>query len=154
MNTKFLFPALCFLGTFLILCAARPHNESLKVIYAEAAPAPIGPYSQAIISGQQIYVSGQIGMDPKTGKITESDIKSQTRRALQNLNEILKSVGCTAHDVVKCNIYLSNMNDFAAFNEEYAAFFSTWKPARETVGVQALPMGAMVEISAIARLPK
>lgn len=155
MKAKLTFPIAVIAAVLLITCFVfADAGEGLKVIFSEKAPAPIGPYSQAIKSGGQIFLSGQIGLQPATAKLISGGIKEETLQALKNLDEVLKAAGCSLADVVKCTVYLSNMNDFAAFNEVYSQYFSSWKPARETVGVAALPGGACIEISAVARIPK
>lgn len=154
MKTRLVFYTIFTLLVFVLCISFADGGDGLKVLFSEKAPKPIGPYSQAIKSGGQIYVSGQIGIDPSEGKLVSGGIKEETRQALKNLLRVLEAGGCTADDVVKCTVYLSNMNNFAAFNEVYGEYFSTWKPARETVGVLALPVGASVEISAIARVPR
>jgi 2-iminobutanoate/2-iminopropanoate deaminase len=154
MNAYKIF-SISFIALVLVLClAAADSGDVLKVLFTEGAPLPIGPYSQGVKSGGQIYLSGQIGMLPSSGKLVTGGIKEEARQALKNLDAVLKAGGCTSNDVVKCTIYLSNMNDFALFNEVYGEYFSSWKPARETVGISALPAGACVEISAIARIPR
>jgi 2-iminobutanoate/2-iminopropanoate deaminase len=153
MLSFFVFPAL-LLCLLLSFSAPDGPGSGLSALFTEKAPAPLGPYSQAVKSGGQIFLSGQIGVLPESGKLIDGGIKNETRQALKNLAEVLKAAGCSETDVVKCTVYLGNMSDFSAFNEEYAAFFKDWKPARETIGVAALPAGASVEISALARIPR
>ena len=114
------------------------------------APAPVGPYSQAIRSGGFIFCSGQIPLDPATGKLVEGGLTEQTRRVLDNLAAVLASAGLTLAAVVKTTIFLVDINDFAAVNAVYGERFGTPPPARSTVAVAALPLGARVEIEAIA----
>lgn len=122
-----------------------------KIINSEKAPHPIGPYSQAVKAGKLIFCSGQIGVDPKTKKLVKGGIKAETRQALENLKSVLQSAGCAMDDVVKVDIFLVNMDDFAKMNEVYAAYFSKNKPARQTAAVPNLPSKtALVEISCIA----
>jgi len=115
------------------------------------APAPIGPYSQAVQSGKTLFCSGQIPLDPQTGSIVDGDVSDQARQALKNLGAVLSAAGYSFDDVVKTTIFLVDMDDFGAVNDVYAGCFGTSKPARSTVAVAALPRGARVEIDAIAR---
>jgi 2-iminobutanoate/2-iminopropanoate deaminase len=114
-----------------------------------AAPAAIGPYSQAIRSGELVFTAGQIGTDPATGELLDG-VTAQAERALRNLTAILDAAGATPERVIKTTIFLANMGDFTAVNEVYARHFSPPFPARSTVAVAALPKGALVEIEAIA----
>ncbi|MFC4140657.1 MULTISPECIES: RidA family protein [unclassified Microbacterium] len=127
-------------------------GSSKKVLQTDDAPAAIGPYSQGIAAGRTIYVSGQLPIDPKVGKIDNSQsISEQTALSVQNVRAVLKEARLDLDDVVSATVYLSDMDDFAAFNEVYAEYFGTEAaPARATVEVAALPQGAKVEISAIA----
>ena len=113
------------------------------------APAAIGPYSQAIVTGNLIFTSGQIPLDSTTGLITGSDIAEQTHRVCKNLDAVLTAAGGSLKSAVKTVCFLADMADFAAFNEVYAQYF-TEKPARSCVAVKALPKGALVEIEVIA----
>jgi 2-iminobutanoate/2-iminopropanoate deaminase len=121
-----------------------------NIVYTPNAPAPIGPYSQAVLAGNTIYVSGQIAINPETGALETDNIAAETRRVLQNLTAVLNAADFQLHDVVKCSIFIADMGQFATINEVYAEFFSDWKPARETVEVACLPKNVNVEISAIA----
>ncbi len=123
-----------------------------EAVFTEHAPAPIGPYSQAVRSGGELFCSGQIAIDPKTGEIVAGDVSAQADRALQNLAAVLEAAGAGPDDVVKTTIFLIDMNDFAAVNGVYERFFGASKPARSTVAVAALPKGARVEIDCIAAL--
>jgi 2-iminobutanoate/2-iminopropanoate deaminase len=116
------------------------------------APRAIGPYSQAIRSGELLFVSGQIPLDPATAELVGGGIEAQTRRVLDNLGAILESAGGSFADVVKTTIYLVDLGEFAAVNAVYATYFAAPAPARATVQVAALPKGAHIEIEAIARL--
>ena len=120
------------------------------VIQIPGAPAPIGPYSQAILSDKTLYVSGQIPLDPFTGDLVTSDIQSATHRVLKNITALISEAGMTLDNVVKCSIFLKDMNDFAAVNEIYASYFSNVPPARETVQVAKLPLDVSIEISCLA----
>jgi 2-iminobutanoate/2-iminopropanoate deaminase len=121
-----------------------------KVIQIPGAPAPIGPYSQAILSDKTLYVSGQIPLDPFTGNLVTLDIQSATHRVLKNISALISEAGMTLDNIVKCSIFLKDMNDFAAVNEIYASYFSNVPPARETVQVAKLPLDVSIEISCIA----
>lgn len=122
-----------------------------KQISIPGAPAPIGPYSQAIVSGNTIYISGQIPLNPFTGQLVNERVESATEQVLSNISALLNEAGFDKNDVVKCSIFLKNMDDFAKMNEVYASFFAgTVPPARETVQVVKLPMDVLVEISCIA----
>jgi 2-iminobutanoate/2-iminopropanoate deaminase len=123
-----------------------------QAIETPDAPRAIGPYSQAIKSGELLFLSGQIPLDPATGELVSGGIEIQTRRVLENLGQILKSAGGSLADVVKTTIYLVDLGEFAAMNAVYATYFAAPAPARATVQVAALPKGAHIEIEAIARL--
>ncbi len=123
---------------------------SLKVVHTDDAPKAVGPYSQAIKAGNFIYVSGQLPIDPKVGKVVEGGIQDETRQSLLNAKEILKSEGYDFTDVVKTTVFLDKISDFAAMNEIYAEFFSEHKPARAAFEVAALPLGVNVEIQMVA----
>lgn len=120
-----------------------------KVIATTNAPKAIGPYSQAIEAGNLVFVSGQLPVDPATGKVAEG-ITAQTEQSLKNIKGILEEAGYTMDNIVKCTCYLSSMDDFAAMNEVYARYFTSNYPARAAFAVQKLPMGVLVEIEAIA----
>jgi 2-iminobutanoate/2-iminopropanoate deaminase len=121
----------------------------MKTINTQNAPAAVGPYSQAISVGGFLFVSGQIPLDPKTQKIVSGGIKEQTKQSLKNLEAIVKEAGLSLKDIVRCGIFIKDMNDFAAVNEIYAEFFSEHKPARACVEVSRLPKDALIEIEAI-----
>ncbi|MCB0374363.1 MAG: RidA family protein [Sinomicrobium sp.] len=121
------------------------------IIETPNAPAPIGPYSQAVLSGNTLFVSGQIAIDPKTGTLAGGDIKAETRRAMENIKAILEAAGMTFEHVVKTSIFLKDMHQFGAVNEVYGSYFdAATAPARETVEVANLPKFVNVEISVIA----
>jgi 2-iminobutanoate/2-iminopropanoate deaminase len=122
-----------------------------EAIFTADAPAPIGPYSQAILSGDTLFCSGQIPLDPATGSLIDGDIAAQAERALQNLGNVLKAAGYGFADVVKTTVFLSDMNDFAEVNAVYEKYFGTSKPARSTFAAAGLPKGANVEIDCIAK---
>ena len=119
-------------------------------VHTDMAPAAIGPYSQAIVTGNLVFTSGQIPLDPETGVLVGKDIREQTERVCKNLSAVLTAAGSSLEKAVKTVCYLSNMEDFAAFNEVYATFF-TGKPARSCVAVKTLPKGALVEIEILAQ---
>lgn len=122
------------------------------VISSPRAPAAIGPYSQAIRAGELVFLSGQIALDPQTGEMVGDDVAGQTRQVMANLAAVLDAAGSGLDRVVRCTIYLIDMAEFGAVNAAYGMAFPQDPPARETVGVAALPKGALVEISAIAML--
>lgn len=122
-----------------------------KPVRSEKAPAPIGPYSQAVAAGDELFCSGQVALDPASGELVNGDVAAQTDRALKNLGAVLEAGGMSHADVVKTTIFLVDMNDFAAVNEVYGRYFEGTKPARSTVAVAGLPKGARVEIEAIAK---
>ncbi len=121
-----------------------------QIIHTPNAPAAIGPYSQAIQTGNLLFVSGQIPIDPATGAFAGEDITSQSRQSLTNVKNILEAAGYSLADVVKTTVLLADMGDFAAMNAVYAQFFTTDCPARACFAVKDLPKGALVEIEAIA----
>ena len=127
---------------------------SKEIIHTDHAPAALGPYSQAVKVGNLIFTAGQVGLDPATGKLVADDITIQTERVLQNLTAVLAAAGATPDDVVKCTVFLKDMGEFAAMNEVYARHFTNRHPARSAVQVAALPLGARVEIEAVALLPE
>jgi 2-iminobutanoate/2-iminopropanoate deaminase len=122
-----------------------------NAILTEKAPQPIGPYSQAIVENGFIFVAGQGCMNPATGKLELGDVRSETKRVFENMRAILEAAGSSLEKVVKCNVYLRDINDFAAMNEVYATFFSAPYPARTTIQAGALPGGIAVEIECTAR---
>ncbi len=124
-----------------------------RVISAPAAPAAGGPYSHAIVANGFVFTAGQVGLDPATGQLAEGGIEAQARQALQNVKSVLESAGTNLDNAVKVNVYLKNMDDFAAMNEVYATFFYQNPPARTTVEVARLPIGALIEVEAVALVP-
>jgi 2-iminobutanoate/2-iminopropanoate deaminase len=121
-----------------------------KIFETKQAPAPIGPYSQAVQAGNLLFVSGQVAIDPATGNIDATDIKAETIQVMKNLEAVLTEAGYQFSNVVKTTIFLSDMNLFGAVNEVYGSYFSSNFPARETVAVKGLPKNVNVEISVIA----
>lgn len=122
-------------------------------IQTGGAPAPVGPYSQAIRSGELVFCSGQVGLDPLTGELVEGGVEPQAERSLRNLQAVLDAAGLTFDDVVKTTIFLADVADFAAVNAVYGRQMPDPAPARSTVGVGGLPKGALVEIEMIAHRP-
>jgi 2-iminobutanoate/2-iminopropanoate deaminase len=121
-----------------------------SAIQTNDAPAAIGPYSQAVVAGDWVFVSGQIGLDPASGELKGPDLDPQVRQALENLKAILKAANCELNQVATVDVFLTDMNDFAVFNAIYEAFFGSHRPARAVVAVGALPKNAVVEIKCIA----
>jgi 2-iminobutanoate/2-iminopropanoate deaminase len=122
-----------------------------QAVSSPTAPAAIGPYSQAIWAGELLYCSGQTPIDPTTGKLIEGDVHAQTLRVFENLRAVVTAAGLTMDQVMKCNVYLTDMRDFPEMNRAYQATFTSPFPARTTVAVAGLPLGARVEIELIAR---
>ena len=126
-----------------------------KKILTENAPAPSGPYSQAmLVEGKFLYTAGQIAIDPKTSSLVSGDIKAQTRQVIKNVEQVLLAGGSSLKSVFKTTVFLKDMNEFGAMNEVYAEFFSSVAPARSTVEVARLPKDAKVEIEAVALVEK
>ena len=123
---------------------------SKQIIYTPDAPAPIGPYSQAVKAGDTLYVSGQIPMDAASGEMINENITEETHQVMKNLDAILRAGGMGFTNVVKCSIFIKDMNDLGTINEAYGMYFKTEPPARETVEVARLPKDVNVEISCIA----
>jgi len=122
---------------------------SRQSIHTDAAPAAIGPYSQAVRSGQTVYLSGQIPLDPATGALVEGDIAAQAQRAFDNLKAVCEAAGGSLDAVVRLGLYLTDLGDFATVNAVMADYFSAPYPARSTIQVSALPKGAIVEVDAV-----
>jgi 2-iminobutanoate/2-iminopropanoate deaminase len=125
---------------------------SKTIVRTDEAPAPVGPYSQGVVLDGWIWTSGQVALDPSTGKIVGRDAATQADRALSNIEAILKAGGSGLGQVVRATVYLTNMDDFAAVNAVYARYFPSAFPARSCVEVSRLPLGALVEIDVIARV--
>ncbi len=124
---------------------------TMKVISTPNAPAAIGPYSQAMVTGNLLFTSGQIAIDPATGNVVEGGIVEQTEQVMKNLGEVLKAAGASFDSAVKTTCFLANIADFAAFNEIYGKYFTS-KPARSCVAVKDLPKGVLTEVEVIAEL--
>jgi 2-iminobutanoate/2-iminopropanoate deaminase len=123
---------------------------SQQAVLSSDAPAPVGPYSQAVRVGDLVFCSGQVPLDPATGKLIDGDVAAQTRQVLANLRAVLAAAGLGLDAIVKTTIFLADINDFAAVNPVYGEFFTGVPPARSTFAVAALPLGARIEIEAIA----
>lgn len=123
---------------------------SKEVIYSPGAPEPIGPYSQAILAGNTLYVSGQIPIDKTSGELISGNIELETKQVMKNIQAVLEAAQMSFSNVVKCSIFLSDMNNFPKVNEAYGKYFTSNPPARETVEVSRLPKDVNVEISCIA----
>lgn len=122
-----------------------------KIIFTDKAPAPIGPYSQAVLINDTLYTSGQIAINPATGELVLNDIETETQQVMQNMKAVLETAGMTFENVVKTSIFIMNMNDFAKINTVYGSYFNEQNaPARETIQVACLPKNVNVEISMIA----
>ncbi len=126
-------------------------TDARETVSAADAPLAVGPYSHAVRAGHLVCLSGQAPLDPATGKLVEGDVATQTERVFANLSAVLTAAGLTFDHVVKANVYLTDLSDFAAMNEVYAHVFSEPYPARTTVAVAGLPLGAQVEIELVAR---
>lgn len=135
-----------------LLCACAVHDQRPARSWPTSAraPLPVGPYSQAVRVGDTLWLAGQVGLDPATGALVEGGVAAQTARALANVGALLEAAGMGFGDVVEVQVFLADMGDFAAMNAVYAATFTAPAPARTTVGVVALPLGAAVEIRAVA----
>ena len=137
--------------SYLSLAIATKLNNKMKtIIETSNAPAPIGPYSQAVLSGNTLYTSGQIAINPESGKLILDSIELETTQVMDNMKAVLKEAGMNFDHVVKASIFISNMDDFVQINEVYNQYFTSDYPARETVQVARLPKDVNVEISMIA----
>jgi len=121
-----------------------------EIVNSDAAPQAIGPYSQAVKVNGLVFLSGQIALDPRTGQMIGQDIKTQTRRVLDNIKAVLQAAGSSLDKVVRCGVFLKDMNDFGPMNEEYGSYFRELPPSRTTVQVAKLPRDALIEIDVIA----
>lgn len=125
--------------------------SSIQIIHSDDAPKAVGPYSQAVVSGGVLYASGQIGLVPTEGKLIADDVESQAGQVTKNLSAVLAEAGASLTDILKVNIFLTDMADFPLVNTIYAAWLGDHRPARATVAVAALPLGAKVEMDLVAR---
>ena len=139
--------AIC--GLIYLLYPKNKPMENTKIIFTEKAPKPIGPYSQAVMRGNALFVSGQVGIIPATGELDTSNIENETKQVMENIKTIVETAGLRMSDIVKTTIFLSDMKDFFRMNEVYGKYFPENPPARETVQVSALPKNANIEISVI-----
>lgn len=140
---------LLLLGLLVVACQ-QPQHAPKTVIATEMAPEAIGPYSQAVQIGNTLYCSGQLGMVPDTGEFAEGGIQAQARQALENQSSVLKAAGYSLSDVVQCQVFITDMDNYGAFNEVYSDFFNAPFPARAVVQVSRLPKDGLVEIMMIA----
>ena len=124
-----------------------------KTVTAEGAPHAVGPYTHAVVSNGLVFCSGQVPLDPNTGKLVEGTIGEQTKQCMQNLSVVAAAAGAQLSDAVRMGIYVTDMGTFKDVNEAYGSFFETDPPARSTIAVSALPLGAQVEIDAVIALP-
>ena len=125
---------------------------SITFVHSDKAPKAVGPYSQAVVHEGVLYASGQIGLLPQSGEMAGDSVEAQTRQVLRNLTAVLQQAGADVADILKVNIFLMDMNDFATVNAIYSEWLGTHRPARATVAVAALPLGARVEMDLIARV--
>jgi 2-iminobutanoate/2-iminopropanoate deaminase len=132
------------------MALAQDSKANREVVATKDAPPAIGPYSQAIKAGGFVFASGQIALDPATGKLVEGDVKAQTERVLKNLAAVLSAAGSSMDRVVRTTVFLKNLTDFPAMNEVYGKFFTTAPPSRATVQAAGLPRDALVEIDVVA----
>ena len=124
---------------------------AIDYVHTDQAPAAIGPYSQATVSGDLIYTAGQVALDPATGTVVDGGISEQTAQVMANLSAVLSAAGSSLQQVIKTTVFLTDMGDFPAMNAVYAEAFGDHKPARSTVAVAGLPLGVQVEIEVVAR---
>ena len=143
-------PSRAFAARALVSGAMSHHRDPVT---APGAPHAVGPYSHAVTSGGLLFCSGQTPLDPATGKLVEGSVGDQTRRCLENLQLVCAAAGAELSDAVRLGVYVTDMGTFPQVNEAYAAFFGEGPPARSTIGVASLPLGAAVEIDAIVALP-
>jgi 2-iminobutanoate/2-iminopropanoate deaminase len=134
----------------LLLSLFSGCNTSQKVILTKDAPLPIGPYNQALLISNTLYISGQIGLNPENSQLIPGGIEEEFRQAMNNMDAILKAAGMSFKNIVKISIFIKNMSDFEKVNIIYKDFFSEPYPARETIGINELPKKALIEISGIA----
>jgi len=127
--------------------------NALNTIHTDKAPKAVGPYSQAVTANGMVWLSGQIGLVPERGELAGEDLASQARQVMANLTAVLEAAGASLSDIVKVNIYLTDMGDFPELNALYAEWLGEHRPARATVAVAALPLGARIEMDVVARLP-
>jgi 2-iminobutanoate/2-iminopropanoate deaminase len=150
-QTIFILGCIIIFGlTFYFYFSKHSKMEQSKIIFTEKAPKPIGPYSQAVMRGNALFVSGQVGIVPSTGEADTSNIENETKQVMENIKAIVEAAGMKMGDIVKATIFLTDMNNFSKVNGVYGNYFPENPPARETVQVSALPKKVNVEISVIA----
>jgi 2-iminobutanoate/2-iminopropanoate deaminase len=137
---------LLFLMIIFIIAGCSGQTGVRKIISSPDAPAAIGPYSQAVLAGDTLYLSGQLGLDPATGKLAGQDFESQARQALNNQKAILEAAGFSLNDVVQCQVFVTDMNNYPAFNAIYKEYFAGDFPARAVLEVSRIPAGGLIEI--------
>ena len=128
--------------------------SDIQIVHSDQAPKAVGPYSQAMLHAGMLYTSGQIGLDPLAGVLVGEGVEAQAEQVMKNLSAVLKAAGASVSDIIKVNIYLTDMGDFPLVNVLYADWLGEHRPARATVAVAALPLGANVEMDLIAMSPK
>ena len=143
-------PAMIVSCLFIFSCADGQYNQQKKIISTDSAPAAIGVYSQGIQVGNTVYVSGQIGLIPETRELAGNDLESQTRQTIKNIEAVLQAVDFELSDVISANVFLSDMENYGAFNEIYVEYFPNYPPTRAVVEVSRIPLDALVEIKVIA----
>jgi len=126
--------------------------ERIEFVHSENAPKAVGPYSQAIVHHGLLFASGQIGLDPVSGRLVSDDVSAQAEQVMKNLQAVLTAAGCTMNDILKVSIYLTDMGDFASVNIQYAEWLGNHRPARATVAVAALPLDARIEMDLVAKV--
>lgn len=139
-----------FLAAFLCIFRYKIVSSDKTIVYTEQAPKPIGPYSQAILKNDMLFVSGQIAINPQTNQLDTSSIENETKQVLENIKAILQAEGLKTTDVVKTTIFMTDLSNFQKVNEVYGSYFKGSSPARETVQVAALPKNVNIEISVVA----
>jgi len=139
-----------FAGTALLAPVAVATTLAEDVINTEEAPAPVAPYSQGVVAGDTVYLAGQVAIDPATGAFRAGTVEEETRQTLQNMEAILQAQGLSLSNLVSVTVFMTDLDEYAAMNGAYRAFFPTRPPARATVEVARLPLGAKIEISGIA----
>lgn len=150
MKRNYIYKTILLATLFGTSCLAFSQTATKKIIDTKNAPAPIGPYSQAVEAGGLLFVSGQIAKDPATGAMKNDSIKEEATQVMNNVKAVLNAAGLEMDNIVKATIYLTDINDFKKVNEVYGSFFKGNYPARETVQVANLPAGAKIEISVVA----
>jgi len=148
MKISYIVIQICVVTVLLISCDKQSGS---KIINTENAPAAIGPYSQAVLSGDMLFLAGQIALDPQSGKMIDGDIVAQTKQAIENAKAVLAEAGFSLEDVVQVQIYLMDLNDYGVMNEMYSSYFKEHKPARAVLQVSRIPRDALIEILMTAK---